>query len=188
MPDSNACIITEERIYNADMPGLIFLLVNLGFALLIFYLTIAFITGAPFVPSAKTVAESIIRLARLKPGMKVYDLGSGEGRLLFMSAGQGAAATGFEINPYLVFYTWVKIRFSPVKNHIRVKLANFWFADIHDADVIFIYLLPWRMQALETVLKNKLKKGAVIVSNSFIFPNLTMIRQDAKNHVYVFRI
>lgn len=157
----------------------IFLGINLLFALFIFFLTIAFVAGAPFVPSTKNTAASMIRLAKLKKGMTIYDLGSGDGRLLILAAKMGCTAVGFEINPFLVALSHLR--------RLRVEWKNFWHADISDADVVFVYLLPWRMDKLSSFLKKQLKPGALVISNSFIFPNWKILRQDTVNHVYVFR-
>lgn len=168
------------------MISIIFLLLQLGFAIFLIYWIIAFLTGAPFVPSSDPTAGSMIALARLKPGMRVYDLGSGEGKLLFAAATRGAHSVGIEINPWLVLYTRIRALLSPYRKLVDVRWQSFWKTDIRDADVVFIYLLPWRMLRLEKKLKKELKKGAIVVSNSFIFPNWKILRQDAKRHVYVF--
>lgn len=167
---------------------LLFLLLNFIFALFIFFLTIAFVTGAPFVPSTKNTAVSMIRLAKLKKGMKIYDLGSGDGRLLLLAAQQRCSAVGFEINPFLVLLCKLRFLLHPLRSKMRTQWKNFWYADISDADVIFVYLLPWRMEKLASYLKKQLKPGALVVSNSFIFPNWKILRSDAANHVYVFRV
>jgi len=165
-----------------------FLLLNISFALIIFFLTIAFITGAPFVRSNKKAADAMIRLARLKPGMKIYDLGSGDGTILFRAASLGATAVGLEINPFLVLWTYVKILFSQHRNTIIIRWQNFWSASLHDADVVFVYLLPWRMKSLEKLLLTKCKPGTRVVSNSFIFPALRRVSEDPDAHVYVFEV
>jgi SAM-dependent methyltransferase len=166
----------------------IFLVLQLGFFFFLFYLCLAFVTGAPFVPSINSTAIAMIRLARITPGTMVYDLGSGDGRLLLLAAGKGARAVGFEINPFLVFWSTIQTFFSPHRGRAKTIWKNFWRANISGADVVFVYLLPWRMQALEKKLRNELKPGAIVVSNSFIFPNWIILRQDAKAHVYVFRV
>ena len=122
----------------------------------------------------------MIRLAEIHSGDVVYDLGSGDGKLLVLAARKGARATGYEINPILVLFS--KLRGT--NTHWR----NFWGADIHDADIIFIYLLPWKMDRLAEKLKRECKKGTTIVSNSFIFPGWKIFRQDPIHHIYVFRI
>jgi len=165
-----------------------FLLVNISFALFILFLTLAFITGAPFVRSNKKAADAMIRLARLKPGMKVYDLGSGDGTLLFRAASLGATAVGLEINPFLVLWSYVKILFSEHRKTIIIRWQNFWIANLHDADVVFVYLLPWRMKSLENYIKTTCKPGTRVVSNSFIFPSLKQMEHDKEAHVYSFRV
>lgn len=165
-----------------------FLILNISFALFIFFLTLAFITGAPFVRSNKKATDAMIRLARIKPGLKVYDLGSGDATLLFRAAALGATAVGLEINPFLVLWSRLKILLSPYRKRITVRWQNFWRADLHEADIIFIYLLPWRMEKLEKHFKKVLKPGTRIVSNSFIFPSLKRLQEDRESHVYSFTV
>lgn len=170
------------------MIALLFLIGNLIFALFIFFLTLAFVTGAPFVPSTKRTSESMIGLAHITRDMHVYDLGAGDGRLLFQAAQKGANAIGFEINPFLVLFTKLKILLSRKQKNVRVFWKNFWNADFGDADIVFIYLLPWKMEKLEQKLCTVLKPGSLVVSNSFVFPHLTAVASDISAHVYVFRI
>ncbi len=121
----------------------------------------------------------MIRLAKLKKGMKIYDLGSGDGRLLVLAEKVGCKAIGFEINPFLVILSRIR--------HLHVEWKNFWKTNLSDADVVFVYLLPWRMEKLAAFLTKQLRPGALIVSNSFIFPDWKILRSDHPNHVYVFR-
>jgi SAM-dependent methyltransferase len=167
---------------------LIFMLLNLVFALIMFFLTIAFLTGAPFVPTVSKTSRKMLELSHIKKGMKVYDLGSGDGRLLILAANQGAQATGYEINPFLVLFTYVRKLFSQNRNSIHVYWKNFWTAHFSDADIVYIYLLPWRMDTLEAKLKKQLKPGAKVVSNSFIFKNWKPIESDPDTHVYVYKV
>ncbi len=128
----------------------------------------------------------MIELAHIIKGARVIDLGSGDGKLLFLASQHGAIATGYEINPFLVLFTNIKAFFY--SHHIRAIWKNFWKADISDADIVFVYLLPWRMEKLAAKLKKECKPGTMIVSNSFIFPNWKILREDKKHHVYVFRV
>ena len=97
-----------------------------------------------------------------------------------MAARKGGRAIGYEINPFLVL--WSNLQGA----HTRWK--NFWHADISDANVIFVYLLPNHMEKLASKLKKECKKGTLVVSNSFIFPHWKILRQDLLNHIYVFRV
>ena len=166
---------------------IVLLFIQLGFVVLLFYLCLAFVTGAPFVPSTDPTAVAMIKFARIKKGVKVYDLGSGNGKLLFLAAQQVATAVGLEINPLLVIWSRLRAFLSPYRGMVSTRWQYFWRANLSDSDVVFVYLLPWRMEKLEKKLKQELKPGAVIVSNSFIFPHWKILRQDPKHHVYVFR-
>lgn len=167
----------------------IVLLIQLLFGAFVFYLCLAFITGAPFVPSVPTAAQKMIELADIQRGETIYDLGSGDGRLLFLAAKKGASkARGVEINPFLVVFTWILAQVSPYRHQVSVQWKNFWGTNLQDADVVFVYLLPWRMEKLQRYLSSQLQPGTRIVSNSFIFPDWNIIRKDPTNHVYVFQI
>lgn len=159
---------------------IIFFFLQLGLVIFLFYMCLAFLTGAPFVPSKNPTAEAMVALANIKKSMKVYDLGSGNGKLLLLAKKKGAVVTGYEINPWLVIFSNLR--------GAKTVWKNFWKADLTDADVVFVYLLPYRMEKLENKLKHELKKGALVVSNSFIFPNWEVYKQDNKNHVYVYKV
>lgn len=166
---------------------LILLGVHLSFAILLFFLILAFVTGAPYVPTTTAAADAMIRLANIKKGNTVVDLGSGDGKLLLLAARAGASqAIGYEINPYLVLLS--RVRALAYRTVIRVSWRNFWRADLSNAGVVFVYLLPWRMETLGKKLRRELAPGALVVSNSFVFPNWRVVRQDEKQHIYVFRV
>lgn len=170
------------------MGGIIFIVIQLFFAVLIFYMCLAFITGAPFVPTPDRIAAEMVRLSGVTKGDRVYDLGSGDGRLVFLAARAGAIATGLEINPILVLYSRLRKLFMRESKNACFRWQNFWQADIRDADTVFLYLIPWHMHKLSLKLRREMKPGTVIVSNSFIFPDLKLIKSDEHNHIYVFRI
>lgn len=169
------------------MLSIIFLVLQLALAVYISYLCIAFIVGAPFVPSASPVAAKMVELARIKNRARVYDLGSGDGRILLLAAQRGAHATGLEINPWLVLYTNLRFGFKKHPGTVWARWRNFWRADYRDADIVFVYLLPWHMNKLADKLKRELKPGALVVTNSFIMPGWKQVRQDASLHVYVYK-
>lgn len=166
----------------------LFFITQIAFPIFILYLILAFITGAPFVPSTDKTARTMIDLAHTKTGQTVIDLGSGDGRLLQLAAAQGAKAVGIEMNPYLVIFSKIRALLSPYRNKITVRWRNLWKTNLSQADVIFIYLLPWRMDTLAKKLKKECKPGTLVVSNSFLFPHWKILRQDSTNHVYVYKV
>ncbi len=167
---------------------LLFLILQLFFAGFFLFLCLAFVTGGPFVPSSKRSVETMIRLAKLRPGQTIIDAGSGDGRVLFEAAKQGANSVGLEINPYLVLYTRLRTFFGPYRGSVTVLWQNLWSADLHQADVVFVYLIPWKMDVLAEKLKRELKPGSLVISNSFMFPGWKIVREDRDHHIYVFKI
>lgn len=166
---------------------MLFLLLNLFFATLLLFLCIAFLTGAPFVPTASKTTKRMAELAKITKDDIVYDLGSGDGRLLFAANSyRPKRIIGIEINPYLV--VWTRFQALLKRSTVKVKMGNFWTTPLNDATVVFIYLLPWKMNSLEKKLRQELPKGSRIVSNSFIFPNLKKIDEDTQHHIHVFTI
>lgn len=161
-------------------------MIDLIFILLIFFLILSFFTGAPYIVMKKKQAERMIELAKIKKGDRVYDLGSGDGRLVIMAAKKGAKAIGFEINPFLVLISWVKILFNGVRRNAKVKWRNFWGQDLSGADVVLLYLITKHMERMEKKLKKELKTGALVISYLFKFPNWQHSFYDKKHRLYVY--
>ena len=166
----------------------IFLIFQLLFALFFFFLVLSFYTGAPYVPSKSKAAGQMIELAHIAKGTRVIDLGSGDGKLLFLAGQHGARAVGYEINPFLVLFTNIKAFFSQHRSRVHAIWKNFWLADISKADVILLYLIPWKMEQLENKILKETKPGTKIISNSFLFPHIPCTNKDEDNHVYVFTV
>lgn len=165
-----------------------FMVFQVLFAIFFLFLCLAFVTGGPFVPSNKKSVQAMVTIAKLSRTQTVYDVGSGDGRVLFEAAKTGARAIGIEINPYLVHYTNIRAFLSPYRGRVRAEWKNLWHSDLRKADVVFVYLIPWKMDVLAKKLKKELKPGSLVVSNSFIFPGWKIIREDKTNHVYAFKI
>ena len=168
--------------------AIIFIIIQLVFAGFFLFLCLAFVTGGPFVPSTKKAVDAMVKLAKIRPGQTVIDVGSGDGRVLFAAAKNGAHAIGIEINPYLVRFTQIKAFIGQHRGNIKVHWQNLWKADLSSADVVFVYLIPWKMEVLAKKLKTELKPGTLVISKSFIFPGWKIVRQDTVHHVYAFRI
>lgn len=144
-------------------------------------------TGAPSVPSSPAAVAAMCELGDVGPGKNVYDLGSGAGRLLLAAAARGARAVGLELDPFKVFESRMLAWASPDKDRISVLWQDFRKADLAEADVVFVYLTPGKMAGLRAALKGRLKPGALVVSNSFVFPGLAPFRADEGNRVYGYR-
>lgn len=132
----------------------------------------AIITPVPFVPTPRAVSRVAIDLLDVQPGEEVYDLGCGNGRLVYMIADKHPEAQvyGAEIAPlpYLLsqMIVWVK----PRKNG-RVLFKDFNALSLTKTNKVFLYLLPEIMNQLLPKLERELPKGARLVACDFEFAN-----------------
>ena len=108
--------------------------------------------------------------------MKVYDLGSGDGRLVHSAAKRyGVEAVGIEFSPLV--YLWGLFLKPFWQSKARLRFGNFWNQDLRDADVIFCYLLPSLMDKIESKLVPKLSPGTLVVSHAFTFKTLQPVEK-----------
>lgn len=124
------------------------------------------VNGAPFVPTPMEAVKKMIRLAKIKKGDVVYDIGCGDGRMVFVAANEyGAKATGLELSPLVYFFA--RIRKILWRSKARILFRNFKHHNFRDADVIVCYLMPETLEKLKPKLEAELKPGARIVSYAF---------------------
>ena len=121
----------------------------------------------PFVPSPQFVVDKMIELAGVKKGDVVYDLGSGDGRIVIAAAKKGAKAVGFEIDPELVGESRANIQKAGVQESAEIRNQDILTVDLSPASVVTMYLLPDVNLKLRPNLLSQLKPGSRIVSHSF---------------------
>jgi len=147
------------------------------------------IFGAPWWPTPYKTVRRMLELARIKPGEKVYDLGSGDGRIIIEAARLfGARSTGIEIDPFRYFYTRIKILRWRLQDRVHVLLGNFFYKDLSEADIVTIYLLQDTNLKLIRKFIQELRPGTRIVTNTFTLPGLKVLRQNKKEQIYVYKI
>ncbi|OGE64462.1 hypothetical protein A3J13_02020 [Candidatus Daviesbacteria bacterium RIFCSPLOWO2_02_FULL_36_8] len=131
-------------------------------------------TDAPYVPTKMEAIRKILRLAGVKKGKKFYELGSGDGRVVVAAAKLGATSRGIEQSLLRVLYSKYK-----ATNLKRAKFihANIFQKDYSDADIIYIYLLMKGVVKLETKLKKELKKGSIVITQTYHFKNWKPFRK-----------
>ncbi len=119
--------------------------------------------GAPFVPTTRRVLKTMMSIAKIKPGEKVYDLGCGDGRLVFAAAKKKAKAVGYEFSIPTFLLARCLSFFHPGAS---IQMRDFWKQDYKDADVIFCYLLTESMQTFKRIVWPQLRPGTRVVSHS----------------------
>jgi precorrin-6B methylase 2 len=116
----------------------------------------------------------MLSLAEVKPGELVFDLGSGDGRVVILAASEfGAHAVGFELEDELVQKSLQKIRIANLEDKVTIVQDTFLNADLRRPDIITMYLSPTGNRELKSKLECELKEGARIVSLEFEIPNWT---------------
>ena len=125
---------------------------------------------APYYPTPELVVDKMLSLAGVKPGEKVYDLGSGDGRIVIAAARKyKAQGYGVELDESLVRQSTERIRTLGLAPTAKIIQGDLLLQDYTSADVLTIYLLPVAIEKVTPILEKQLKKGARIVAHDFEF-------------------
>jgi SAM-dependent methyltransferase len=110
----------------------------------------------------------MLELARVTRDDVVYDLGSGDGRIVILAAQKyGARGVGIELNPKLVDVSRQVARDAELTDRVRFIQGDLFAADISEATVVTLYLSPSVNAELEPKLRRELRPGTRIVSHQF---------------------
>lgn len=135
--------------------------------------------AAPWVPLWRRDVVRMLSLADVKQGEVVVDLGAGDARILTAAVKKfKAEAIGYEIAllPYCLGY--IKIILLGLSRHVSLKYANFYQADLSQADVVTIFLSPQANKKLSKILKSKLRPKTRVISYVFSIPGWEPIKID----------
>lgn len=123
---------------------------------------------APYYPTPPSIVQRMIAITGLQPGEKLFDLGSGDGRIVLAAASRFKAdATGVELDESLARQSAEEIRRRGLDKTSRIIHGDILKQDYSSADVVTVYLLPKAMQLLRPILEKQLKKGARVVAHDF---------------------
>jgi precorrin-6B methylase 2 len=121
----------------------------------------------PFVPTPQEVVDKMIELGGVKKGDTVYDLGSGDGRIVITAAKKGARAVGFEIDPDLLKESRENIKKAGVQDLAEIRQQDILTVDLSAANVVTMYLLPDVNMKLRPNVLSQMKPGSRVVSHAF---------------------
>jgi len=119
-----------------------------------------------WVPTPQTLVEEMLNIAEVKPGEFLIDLGSGDGRTVIAAAQRGLRALGIEYNPDMTALARRNARAADVESLASFQTGDLFEADLSQADIITMFLLPSINEQLKPRLL-ELAAGTRIVSNSF---------------------
>lgn len=122
-----------------------------------------------FVPTPQPVVEAMLKVAKVRKGDVLYDLGSGDGRIPITAAQKFGITrgTGIDINPERIKEANENLAKAGVGDRVRFINADLFESDLSDATVITLYLLPSLNLKLLPKLLKELKPGTRIVSHAF---------------------
>lgn len=152
------------------------LLIFYGVNLLIFTLALVWVLipafyGLPSRPTRLGRIRKALQLVELKQDEVLYDLGAGDGRVLFIAAKEfGAKVVGIEIGPVQCALIWLRILFNGLSSKAKIRWSNFYKTNLSDADVVFIYATSREVMKLAPYLEKNMKRGSRLVSISADFP------------------
>lgn len=134
---------------------------------------------APYYPTPDSIVVKMLELGGLKAGEKMFDLGSGDGRIVIAAAQKfHADAVGVEIDKDLCRQSEERIRKLGLEKTARILNGDMLKQDYSSADLITVYLLPNSNDKVQPLLEGQLKKGARVVAHDFEFRGWTPVKVE----------
>jgi precorrin-6B methylase 2 len=141
--------------------------------------------GGAWSPSKMRLVRNMLKMAELKPGETLMDLGAGDGRIIFTAAREfGAHAIGVEIDPIRNQYCKTRAVQLGLQDQVECIRANFFEIDMSNVDVVSFYLSQAAADKLAVKLKAELKPGARVVSNLRYLPGWEPEKKDGRLTMY----
>jgi len=123
---------------------------------------------APFVPSPTTVVEYMLKLADLKAGEVLFDMGSGDGRAVIMAAKTfGARGVGIELREDLAKKALGSIHEHGLDDRVTIMNDDMFNVNLTSADVVYLYLTTSANEKIKPKLESDLQNGARVVSHDY---------------------
>jgi protein-L-isoaspartate O-methyltransferase len=134
---------------------------------------------APYYPTPESIVVKMLELGDLKSGEKMFDLGSGDGRIVIAAAQKfHADAIGVELDRDLCKQSLERIRKLGLEKTAQIVNGDILKQDYSSADLITVYLLPNSNDKIQPLLERQLKKGTRIVAHDFEFRGWTPVKVE----------
>lgn len=156
---------------------------------LLIFLSIIWPPDSPWIPVKKEKIYKMLKMLKAGPKDIIYDLGSGDGRILILAAQNfGAKTVGIEIDPLRVFWSKTIIKFLRLSSKIKIIRGNFLKEDLSPATIVVVYLIPKALEKLKEKFLKELKPGTKIVSFRYPLDFLPPLFQDPKEEIFGYRV
>jgi ribosomal protein L11 methylase PrmA len=121
----------------------------------------------PYVPTDDAVVASMLDMAKVDKNDVVYDLGCGDGRIVIAAAKRGARGVGIDLNPARISEAKTNAKAAGVEDRVQFMVGDLFKADVSNATVVTLYLLPNVNLQIRPMLWKQLKVGTRVVSHDF---------------------
>mgnify|MGYP002725698941 CR=1 FL=1 len=149
----------------------------------------AAVSAAPWVPTRRGDIARFLDLIEVKSGMKLYELGCGDARLVVASSKQfGIEGVGVELS--ILQMIAAKIRVFLTKANVKILWRNLFKVDLSDADIVYLFLMPEAYEKIRSKFEAELKSGTWVISYVWPIPEWEPIKVDKKDNasdLYVYR-
>jgi SAM-dependent methyltransferase len=157
-------------------------------AVVAYFLYASFAFGAGYQPTPARVVRRMLDLAEVHPGDTLVDLGAGTGAIVFAAARQyGARVVGVEVEPLRVWILRLRLWWGGPRDRVSFVWGNLFEVDLHEAQIVAVFLWPGAMERLKPRLESQLRPGARVVSHWHQVPGWTPESVDSELRVYLYR-
>ena len=140
--------------------------------------------GTSWIPTQPEHIELFFEMCPISPSDVVYDLGSGDGRLLFAALEKGAAkCVGIEMNPECIKIAKEAAKNLGVDDKVKFIESDFMEVDLSEASVVMCYLFPKAYTLLRSKFEKELKPGTRVIMETFPIPGWKPVKEDLRNGV-----
>jgi len=143
--------------------------------------------GAGWEPTSRKKVKKMLEMSRAGPLDVVYDLGSGDGRIVVEAARTyHAKAVGVEADPIRVLFSRLAISILHLKGQAKIIWGNFFHSDLSEATIVTLFLSQGTNRKLESKLMAELKPGTRVVTYEWTFDGWTPAARDLEEHLSLY--
>lgn len=147
------------------------------------------IIGAAWSPTSTRVVLKMLEMAEVRPDDVVYDLGSGDGRIVIESARKyRAKGIGIEADPLRVIWSRIAVMVLRLNHRVKIIWGDIFRADISEASVVTVFLWQRTNTKLKKKLQRQLRPGTRVVSYIWTFEDWIPVDEDKEDRVYLYII
>ncbi|MHA3962343.1 MAG: class I SAM-dependent methyltransferase [Candidatus Thorarchaeota archaeon SMTZ1-45] len=167
----------------------VLLILAIELCVIVFVVWIAWsgLIGAPWLPTPKNKVRAMLEFAGVNKKDILYDLGSGDGRIIVMAAKEfGAKSIGIEVDPLRMLLSRIAIKRYKLEQKVKVIRANFFNVSLEDASVVTLYQGHEINKKIRAKLASELRSGTRVVSYRFILDGWTPTKTNDDESIYLY--